>query len=91
MQYDDFDLQSWPMGQLTQRIRSIGPLEAQYQAEIDRVIADVWDVADLHARIDQVGVVLHSTTRTDQSVVDDVGSYDAYVDGVKASIAARAQ
>lgn len=89
LQYSNFDAGAWPMGVLAQRVRAIPALDARFASEKARILADVWDVPAIHARIDQVGSVLHSTTRTDSAVLNNTASYDAYAQGVKDSFAAR--
>ena len=89
LQYSNFDDGAWPMGRLAQRIREIPALDARFTSEKSRILADVWDVAAIHTRIDQVGTLLHSTPRTDDTVISDIASYDAYADSVKTSFAAR--
>ena len=71
------------------RVREIPTLDARFASEKARLLADVWDVAATDARVDQVGALLHSTPRTEAAVLDDIASYDAYADSVKASFAAR--
>ena len=75
-----------PMGVLPQRIDQIPALAARLQGETDRVRA-AWDVAALHARIDQVAAIL-ATAPSDPRIDEDRGEFDANVDAVKAAIAA---
>lgn len=60
---------------LAQKVRQIPTLDARYRAEVTRVL-EGWDVPALLARVDQVGVVLHSTSRTDARTLADLDSYD---------------
>lgn len=89
LQYDAFDADSWPMSRLGQRIREIPAMNERFQSEKARLLAEIWNVEEIHARIDQVGTILHATSRTDQAVLDDIASYDGNVQGVKDSFAAR--
>ena len=74
-----------PMGVLPQRVQQIPALAARLQGETDRVRA-AWDVAAIHARIDQVAAIF-ATAPSDPRVDGDRASFDANVDGVKAAIA----
>lgn len=80
LQWLEFDPFSWPNGRLSQRIREIPALDAAYQAELYRVVDEVWDVPVLLDRIDQVAAVVHTSDRTDEAWLRDLGWFeDNYV------------
>lgn len=89
LRYDGFDPDSYPMGRLAQRVRDIASLDARYSSEQTRLLDQVWDVGALSARIDRAAATIHSTARSDDRTVADRASFDANVEAVRQSIAAR--
>ncbi|MFO0746434.1 MAG: CotH kinase family protein [Myxococcota bacterium] len=85
----DGDVESWPMGRLAQRVRSIEALDERYHAQVEELLATVWDVAAIHARIDAIAALLHSTTRDDWRTQGDLESLDDYMDSIKDAVASH--
>jgi spore coat protein H len=63
-------------GELARRVRAVPALDTQYRAEVQRVLREVWDLAALNARIDQVSKLIHATKYTNSAVVRDVAAFD---------------
>jgi len=80
LQYSEL---SSPMGRLSQRVLEV--LGERFDAEVARHRAE-WDTDAMLERIDAVDAVVHSTDRVDDRTLGDLGSFDANVDGVRASV-----
>lgn len=89
--FDDlnFDINSWPKGRLSQRVREIPALDKQFHDEIYNVLNTAWDVPELIARIDAVEKVLQKNTNMDPKAVNDLGKFNSNVDSVRNAVQYR--
>jgi hypothetical protein len=82
-------LATTPGGRLAQRVRAIAELDARYRAELRRLLDDAWDVAALHARLDQVARLLRATTRKDAATLADLARFEKGAPLVRQYVADR--
>jgi cysteine-rich repeat protein len=85
----NFDVNAWPNGRLSQRVREIASLDAQFHQSITDVLTTAWDVEHFLARIDQATVVVNSADTTDPVLVSELASYNARVETARWAIAYR--
>lgn len=85
----DFDINSWPNGRLSQRVREIPELDMQFHNEVVNVLKTAWNVQELIARIDQAAAAINTNTNMDQRAVNDVASFNANVENVRMAVAYR--
>jgi cysteine-rich repeat protein len=85
----NFDVDTWPKGRLSQRVRTIPALDAQFHDSIVSVLQTAWDVPYLLKRIDQVTAIIATNTNMDPAAVNDIASYEAHVNGTRTAVAYR--
>lgn len=85
----NFNVDSWPNGKLSQRIRQDPVLDKQFHDSIMNVLNTAWDVPSLVARVDQVDAVLKTNTNMDQAALNDLNSFNNRVADVRFAIAYR--
>jgi cysteine-rich repeat protein len=89
--FDDlnFDVDSWPKGRLSQRVRENPALDKQFHDAIITVLKTAWNVPELTARIDQVESVLGTNTNMDPAAMNDLASFSSNVNSVRDAVAYR--
>lgn len=85
----NFDINEWPNGRLSQRVREIPELDKQFHDAIITVLSTAWDVPELTARIDMVETVLETNKNMDPKVMNDLASFSSNVDSVRKALAYR--
>jgi len=85
----NFDINSWPKGRLSQRVREIPELDQQFHDAVVEVLNTAWDVSELTARIDQVEAVLATNTNMDAAMMNDLASFSSNVEKVRKAVAYR--
>jgi hypothetical protein len=85
----NFDINSWPKGRLSQRVREIPELDQQFHDAVVEVLNTAWDVSELTARIDQVEAVLATNTNMDAAMMNDLASFSSNVEEVRKAVAYR--
>lgn len=85
----NFDVDSWPQGKLTQRIRQDPAMLQQFHDQIMNVLNTAWDVPSLIARVDQVEAVVKTNTNMDPAALNDIDSFNNNIANVRFAIAYR--
>ncbi|HZF55039.1 MAG TPA: CotH kinase family protein [Polyangiaceae bacterium] len=85
----NFDINSWPGGRLSQRVRENPELDQQFKDEVVNVLKTAWDVPELIARIDQVEAVVNTNTNMDPAAMNDLASFKSNVESVRTAVAYR--
>lgn len=85
----NFDVESWPKGRLTQRVRQNPAMDQQFHDELMHVLNTAWDVPSLIARVDQVEAVIKTNTNMDPAALNDVASFNSHIANVRFAIGYR--
>jgi len=88
-----FDLSLDPLREpkmlLAQRVRSLPALDAQWRAEMNRVMEKAWIVRDLIARIDKALEITKNAKATGEATQRDLDVFQTFGPGMRDSVDAR--
>ncbi len=65
-----------PNSQFPRRLRGIPALAARYRAEVQRVVADAWNLKELNAFIDQAATALRSATKGGMRTMAELKAFE---------------
>lgn len=83
-----FDVEAAPLARLPLRIREIPALDAQFHAEVARVVGEVWDESAVLGAIDQAAQVIRSAGSGEQTSKDLAG-FEGSVSGFREALVLR--
>lgn len=83
-----FDVEAAPLARLPLRIREVPELDAQFHAELARVVSDVWDEGAVLGAIDQAAQVIRSAGPGEQTSMDLAG-FEESVGGFREALVLR--
>lgn len=78
-----------PVGVLARRVLAHPALYARWQAAMDRVMADAFDLDAMNARIDQAAATLRSAPDADERTLADLERFEAELERTRALLAER--